>query len=54
MVAPWLQNSVTRLNGMVAELAPAMAADGGVPVAGLIMRVAPDVRQKLLKEFSLA
>ncbi|HUM06745.1 MAG TPA: glycine cleavage system protein H [Terriglobales bacterium] len=54
MVAPWLQNSVTRLNGMVAELAPAMAADGGVPVAGLIGRVAPDVRQKLLKEFFLA
>jgi glycine cleavage system H lipoate-binding protein len=54
MVAPWLQNSVTRLNGMVEELAPAMAADGGVPVAGLIARVAPDVREKLLKEFFLA
>jgi glycine cleavage system H lipoate-binding protein len=54
MVGPWLQNSVTRLNGMVAELAPAMAADGGVPVAGLMARVAPDVRQKLLKEFFLA
>lgn len=54
MVAPWLQNSVTRLNGMVAELAPAMAADGGLPVAGLIARVTPEVRQKLLKEFFLA
>jgi len=54
MVAPWLQNSVTRLNGMVAELAPTMAADGGVPVAGLITRVTPEVRQKLLKEFFLA
>lgn len=54
MVASWLQNSVTRLNGMVAELAPAMAADGGVPVAGLITRVTPEVRQKLLQEFFLA
>jgi glycine cleavage system H lipoate-binding protein len=54
MVAPWLQNSVTRLNSMVAELSPAMAADGGVPVAGLITRVAPDVREKLLREFFLA
>jgi len=54
MVAPWLQNSVTRLNGMVAELAPAMAADGGVPVAGLIARVEPGVRSKILKEFFLA
>ena len=53
MVAPWLQNSITRLNGMVAELAPAMAADGGVPVAGLLARVEPEVRQKVLKEFFL-
>lgn len=53
MIAPWLQNSITRLNGMVAELAPAMAADGGVPVAGLIARVDPEVRQKLIKEFFL-
>ncbi len=54
MVAPWLQNSVTRLNGMVAELAPAMAADGGVPIAGLLARVEPEIRKKLLAEFFLA
>lgn len=54
IIAPWLQNSVTRLNSMVAELAPAMAADGGLPVAGLIARVEPDVRKQLLKEFFLA
>lgn len=53
MVAPWLQNNVTRLNGMVAQLAPTMAADGGVPMAGLLARVEPDVRQKLIKEFFL-
>jgi glycine cleavage system H protein len=54
MVAPWLQNSVTRVNGIVAELAPTMAADGGVPVAGLIARVGPEIRKKLLAEFFLA
>lgn len=54
MVAPWLQNSVTRLNGMVSQLAPTMAADGGVPVPGLLMRVAPELREKLAKEFLLA
>ena len=53
MVAPWLQNNVTRLNGMVAQLAPTMAADGGVPMAGFLARVEPDVRQKLIKEFFL-
>jgi glycine cleavage system H protein len=54
MVAPWLQNSVTRLNGMVTQLAPTMAADGGLPVAGLLHRVPTDVREKLVKEFFLA
>jgi hypothetical protein len=54
MVAPWLQNSVTRLNGMVTQLAPTMAADGGLPVAGLLQRVLTDVREKLVKEFFLA
>ena len=54
MVAPWLQNSVTRLNGMVAQMAPAMAADGGVPVAGLLARVDEETRRSLLKEFFLA
>ena len=53
MVAPWLQNSVTRLNGMVAQLAPTMAADGGLPLAGLLARVTPELRQKLAKEFFL-
>jgi hypothetical protein len=54
MVAPWLQNSVSRLNGMVAQLAPTMAADGGLPVAGLLNRVTPELRARLLKEFFLA
>jgi hypothetical protein len=35
MVAPWLQNSVTRLNSMTAQLAPTMAADGGLPIGVL-------------------
>jgi glycine cleavage system H lipoate-binding protein len=54
MVAPWLQNSVTRLNGMVAQFAPTMAADGGLPLSGLLARVAPELREKLAKEFFLA
>jgi hypothetical protein len=54
MVAPWLQNSVTRLNGMVTQLAPTTAADGGVPMPGLLMRVTAELREKLAKEFLLA
>jgi glycine cleavage system H lipoate-binding protein len=54
MVAPWLQNSVTRLNSMVTQLAPTMAADGGLPVAGLLTRVPAELRETLAKEFFLA
>ena len=54
MVAPWMQNSVTRLNGMVAQLAPTMAADGGLPITGLLVRVEPELRRMLAKEFFLS
>lgn len=54
MVAPWLQNSITRLNGMVSQLAPTMAADGGWPMGGLLAQVEPELREKLAKEFFLA
>lgn len=54
MVAPWMQNNITRLNGMVEQLAPAMAADGGVPVAGVLANVPHEVREQLVKEFFLS
>jgi glycine cleavage system H protein len=54
MVAPWLQNSVTRLKGMLPKLAPTMAADGGLPVEGLLTRVSAEQWQQLVKEFFLA
>ena len=54
MVAPWMQNCVTRLTSMVPEMSQAMAADGGLPERGLLTRVAPETRQSLLREFFLA
>jgi glycine cleavage system H lipoate-binding protein len=53
MVAPWMQNNVSRLNSMVAETGPMLAQDGGHPVSGVLSRVAVDVRQKLINEFFL-
>jgi glycine cleavage system H lipoate-binding protein len=53
MVAPWMQNNVTRLNGMLAQSNAALAQDGGVPLGGLLAQVTAEVRQKLLKEFFL-
>ncbi len=54
MVAPWIQNSLTRLTSMVPEMSQAMAADGGLPESGLLNRVAPETRDSLLREFFLA
>ncbi|MGA2003003.1 MAG: glycine cleavage system protein H [Terriglobales bacterium] len=54
MVAPWMQNCLTRLTNMVPEMAQAMAADGGLPESGLLTRVTPQVRQNLLQEFFLS
>jgi glycine cleavage system H lipoate-binding protein len=54
MVAPWLQQSIARLNGMLAQLSPAMAQDGGLPVRGLLSQVTPELREKLVEEFFLS
>jgi glycine cleavage system H lipoate-binding protein len=54
MVAPWLQQNIARLNGMLAQLSPAMAQDGGLPVKGLLGKVTPELREKLVDEFFLS
>jgi hypothetical protein len=38
---------------MVSQLSPALAQDGGQPVAGVLARVTPEVREKIAKEFFL-
>jgi glycine cleavage system H lipoate-binding protein len=53
MVAPWMQNSVTRLNAVLGELSPALAQDGGLPISGVLARVSPQLREKLVKELFL-
>jgi glycine cleavage system H lipoate-binding protein len=54
MVAPWMQNNVTRLNAILTESSPALAQDGGHPVSGLLPRLAPELRQRVVKEFLLS
>lgn len=53
MVAPWMQNNVTRLNSLVMQSNPALAQDGGQPVSGILERVNPEMRQKIVAEFFL-
>lgn len=54
MVAPWMQNNVTRLSSMAGSMSPALAQDGGLPVTGLLARVEPEVRRQIVKEFFLS
>jgi glycine cleavage system H lipoate-binding protein len=54
MVAPWMQNNVTRLNGMLSQLSPELAQDGGLPLTGVLTKVEPQLRQKIAKEFLLS
>jgi glycine cleavage system H lipoate-binding protein len=53
LVAPWMQNSVRQLSTMTAKLAPAAAADGGLPVAGLLAHLEPGVQRTMIHEFFL-
>ena len=55
LVAPWMQNTLGRLSTMAAHSAsPApVAADGGVPVAGLLGKLDPVLQRRVIHEFFL-
>lgn len=52
MVASWMRNSTTLLSEMCSQ-SPALAQDGGAPLTGLLNRVSPELRNRLVKEFFL-
>lgn len=53
LVAPWMQNTLNRLNTMAMQYAPALAQDGGTPIPGLLMQMDPATRERIVKEFFL-
>jgi len=53
MVASWMHYSQTRLNAAIAQLNPALAQDGGVPITGVLLKVSAELRQKLIADFFL-
>jgi glycine cleavage system H protein len=53
MVAPWMHYNQTRLNAELGKINPALAQDGGVPVPGLLQRISPELRQRIISEFFL-
>ncbi len=53
LVGPWMQNTLRRLSTMTSKLGVAAAADGGLPVSGLLVQVEPGVQRSLIHEFFL-
>jgi glycine cleavage system H protein len=53
LVAPWMQNTLTRIGALAQQFAPAMAQDGGIPVNGLLMQMDPATQERIVKEFFL-
>jgi glycine cleavage system H lipoate-binding protein len=53
MVAPWMQNNLSRLNAVLAP-SPALAQDGGSPIKGLLPQLTPELQRKVVKEFFLS
>jgi glycine cleavage system H lipoate-binding protein len=52
MIPVWMNNSMKRLQSFAAPLGAA-AADGGLPVDGLLAHVDPNVRREMIREFFL-
>lgn len=53
MVVPWMQHSMKRLTAMTANLGAA-AADGGLPMPGVLTKLDADAQKTIAKEFFLA
>lgn len=53
LVAPWMQNTLSRLNALATQYAPALAQDGGHPVSGLLSQVDPATQERIVREFFL-
>jgi glycine cleavage system H lipoate-binding protein len=52
MVAPWMRNSIVQLREMCSP-SGALAQDGGPPLPGLLNRVSPELRNRVIREFFL-
>ena len=53
LVAPWMQNTLSRLSALTTQYAPAMAQDGGTPIDGLLSQVDPATQEHIVQEFFL-
>jgi hypothetical protein len=48
-----MENCFKQLKSMLAEVDPALAQDGGLPLRGALSRLSPEGRKRMVKEFFL-
>src|SRR6516164_6864052 len=53
IVSAWMENSLVRVRGIMQQLNPALAQDGGLPIKGMLFQVDSGLRHQLTKEFFL-
>jgi hypothetical protein len=53
MVAPWMQHTLGRLTNLTSQYVTATAADGGLPILGLLGQVESGLQRRLIREFFL-
>jgi glycine cleavage system H lipoate-binding protein len=53
LAARWMENCFKQLKSMLAEVDPALAQDGGLPLRGALSRLSPEGRKRMVKEFFL-
>lgn len=52
MAESWMRNSAVLLQHMCSQ-EPALAQDGGRPIQGVLKRISPELRKKVIREFLL-
>lgn len=53
LVGPWMENSSRQLVALTAQAGLTAAADGGVPVSGVLAHLEPRLQRAMVKEFFL-
>jgi len=53
LAANWMQSSLQRLRNLLAQADPALAQDGGMPLAGALGKLSPERRKQVINEFFL-
>jgi glycine cleavage system H lipoate-binding protein len=53
IVGPWMQNTLSRVGQMTAQMTGATAQDGGLPISGLLGKVEANIQRAMIREFFL-